>query len=173
MHIFTKHYISIQKVYIAVVMAVFENGYIFHIFVYGSFSFLWAGWPVPKVSWWRENALLDDTWEVSSEHVTSTVVSNTLTIGKLQRSDLNARLTCQAANNNITIPVSTTVMLEMNCKSCKRFSIYFYFFLLEGIFHAVIHTHKEPFHPQKISFSLSFLHTICSSADKDSFDIIQ
>ncbi|CAL8139508.1 unnamed protein product [Orchesella dallaii] len=73
-----------------------------------------GGWPVPKVSWWRENALLDDTWEVSSEHVTSTVVSNTLTIGRLQRNDLNARLTCQAANNNITIPVSTTVTLEMN-----------------------------------------------------------
>jgi len=76
-----------------------------------------TGWPVPRVSWWRENALLDDSWEVSSEHVISTVVSNTLTIDRLQRSDLNARLTCQAANSNISIPVSTTVSLEMSCKS--------------------------------------------------------
>jgi hypothetical protein len=68
------------------------------------------------VSWWRENALLDDSWEISSEHVISTVVSNTLTIDKLLRSDLNARLTCQAANSNISIPVSTTVSLEMSCE---------------------------------------------------------
>ncbi|XP_021945132.2 uncharacterized protein LOC110843474 isoform X2 [Folsomia candida] len=73
-----------------------------------------GGSPLPKVSWWRENALLDDTWEVSSEHVTSTVVSNTLTISRLQRSDLNARLTCQAANSNISVPVSTTVTLDLS-----------------------------------------------------------
>lgn len=82
----------------------------------------YIGWPVPKVSWWRENALLDDSCEVSSEHVISTVVSNTLTLEKLRRSDLHARLTCQASNSNISIPLSTTVSLEMSCESNFLFS---------------------------------------------------
>jgi len=86
------------------------------------------------VSWWRENALLDDSCEVSSEHVISTVVSNTLTLEKLQRSDLHARLTCQASNSNISIPLSTTVSLEMSCESNFLFSpshiLSFFFFVL-------------------------------------------
>ncbi|OXA61210.1 Protein turtle [Folsomia candida] len=81
---------------------------------YATINYTLVSSPLPKVSWWRENALLDDTWEVSSEHVTSTVVSNTLTISRLQRSDLNARLTCQAANSNISVPVSTTVTLDLS-----------------------------------------------------------
>ena len=75
-----------------------------------------TGRPIPKVSWWRENALLDDDYEVSQEHVGATVVTNTLTIQRLDRSDLESRLTCQAANSNISIPVSTTVILDMSCK---------------------------------------------------------
>ena len=82
------------------------------------------GWPTPKLSWWRENALLDDSWEVSSEQHVRTIVSNTLTIEKLQRSDLNARLTCQASNSNISIPISRTVSLDMSCKLFTVFLIY-------------------------------------------------
>ncbi|CAG7826315.1 unnamed protein product, partial [Allacma fusca] len=71
-------------------------------------------WPVPKLSWWRENALLDDDYEVSLEHAGATVVTNTLTMPKLTRADLEARLTCQASNSNISVPVSTTVTLDMS-----------------------------------------------------------
>ncbi|XP_068232123.1 cell adhesion molecule 2-like [Palaemon carinicauda] len=39
---------------------------------------------------------------------------NTLILGPLTRSDLKLLLTCEAANNNITLPISVVVMVEMN-----------------------------------------------------------
>ena len=73
---------------------------------------------MPKLTWWRENSLLDDSYEISTEQQLSStlLVSNTLTVDRLERGDLHARFTCQAANSNISVPVSTTVTLDMSCK---------------------------------------------------------
>ena len=47
-------------------------------------------------------------------------VENELVLNDLKRSDLHTILTCQAANNNISVPVSTSVKLDMNCKFTYR-----------------------------------------------------
>ncbi|GIY75656.1 uncharacterized protein CDAR_560541 [Caerostris darwini] len=71
------------------------------------------GKPRPTVTWWREYSLLDDTYLfIPSDNL----VRNELKIAELKRHDLLAVLTCQASNNNITVPASTAVTLDLNLK---------------------------------------------------------
>jgi hypothetical protein len=63
------------------------------------------------VTWWRDHALLDDSFEALNHKV-----SNDLVVTDLRRSDLHTIFTCQATNNNISVPVSTSVKLDMQCK---------------------------------------------------------
>ena len=76
-------------------------------------SFL-SGRPTPKVTWWRDHALLDDVSEVVDE--VAGKVTNELRLVQLRRTDLHSILTCQASNNNISVPASTSVKLDMHCK---------------------------------------------------------
>lgn len=73
------------------------------------------GKPTPSLTWWRESVLLDDSYEVSGEGV----VRNEIEITSLQRHDLMAVFTCQASNNNVTVPLSKYVTVDMNCKYNK------------------------------------------------------
>ena len=41
---------------------------------------------------------------------------NILMLGPLTRQHLKMLLTCEAANNNLTIPTSVVVMIDMNCE---------------------------------------------------------
>ncbi|KAL1122875.1 hypothetical protein AAG570_003201 [Ranatra chinensis] len=43
-------------------------------------------------------------------------VQNQLVLHNLGRQDLRSQLTCHAANNNRTIPLTATVHVDMNCK---------------------------------------------------------
>ena len=72
--------------------------------------------PFPKVTWWRDHALLDST----DSNQASFKTENELSLKDLKRSDLHSILTCQASNNNISVPVSTSVKLDMNCKYIFR-----------------------------------------------------
>lgn len=45
------------------------------------------------------------------------VARNKLEIEELKRSDFLTVLTCQAANNNVTVAVSRSITLDMNCES--------------------------------------------------------
>ena len=72
-----------------------------------------GGRPQPVVTWWRDHALMDDTFSTLPGGYK---VENELVISDLKRSDLHSILTCQAANNNISVPVSTSVKLDMNCE---------------------------------------------------------
>lgn len=69
-----------------------------------------------RVTWWRDHALLDDSYKRFGDFK----VENELVLHELKREDLHSILTCQASNNNISVPVSTSVKLDMNCKS-RRF----------------------------------------------------
>lgn len=73
----------------------------------GGLCFL--GSPPPAVTWWKETALLDH----HSEQLTDDTVRNVFVIEKLTRNHLNAVFTCQATNNNFTIPLMTTVTVSM------------------------------------------------------------
>ena len=70
------------------------------------------GDPLPKVTWWQSGSLFD-----SSDEVTRTgVIINRMVYKGLKRQDLGKTFTCQAANTNLTIPVSSEVKLIINRK---------------------------------------------------------
>lgn len=71
-----------------------------------------GGKPQPQVTWWRDHALLDDSYH----SVGGYKVENELVLRDLDRSDLDSIITCQAANNNISVPISTSVKLDMSCE---------------------------------------------------------
>lgn len=81
------------------------------------FTFL-SGKPPPAVTWWKDSILLDDSYQAHNH-----VVRNELVIDSLDRSDLHSAYTCQASNNNISVPAVNAVTVDMNCKYI--FSIYF------------------------------------------------
>ncbi|XP_064469303.1 neural cell adhesion molecule 1-like isoform X2 [Ornithodoros turicata] len=71
------------------------------------------GKPRPAVTWWKDYTLLDESYFFSPD---GSLVKNKLEISALTRNDLLAILTCQAANNNITVPASSSVTLDLNLK---------------------------------------------------------
>ena len=70
-----------------------------------------AGNPSPRLTWWREHALIDDSYEV----VNGATV-NALRIPAVRNTDLNAVFVCQAVNNNMSFPVATSLRMDISCK---------------------------------------------------------
>ncbi|XP_058116019.1 nephrin [Anopheles ziemanni] len=71
-----------------------------------------GGRPLPKVQWWYENKVINNTSVVLSDKR----VKNTLVLHRLERKHLKSVFTCQAANNNVTNPISASVTLDMNLR---------------------------------------------------------
>lgn len=80
-----------------------------------------GGDPTPTVTWWRETVLLDDIPDPVTTPSGTVVVRNQLVIPALQRHHLMAVLTCQASNNNISLPATASVTVDINCKFPIRF----------------------------------------------------
>ena len=71
-----------------------------------------AGEPLPRVLWYMDDQLVDDTFQQTFEGT----VKNGLTIRKLTRKHTLSKMRCLASNNNITQPVESSVTLKMLCK---------------------------------------------------------
>ncbi|RWS17015.1 protein turtle B-like protein [Dinothrombium tinctorium] len=71
-----------------------------------------GGKPRPSLTWWRDYQILDDTFEYGEKDLTR----NQLTISSLARHHLLSIFTCQAINNNVTVPLSTTITIDLNLK---------------------------------------------------------
>jgi len=68
-----------------------------------------GGRPSPSVTWWRDHHLVDEDFSTDTQYK----VSNQMTIKNIQRADLHSIFTCQASNNNVSVPVSTSVKLDI------------------------------------------------------------
>lgn len=73
-----------------------------------------GGDPLPRLSWWRGKSLIDPMMENVDR--TNGIVRNTLSLQNLQRTNQGEKITCKAANTNLTSPQSATVAINMVCK---------------------------------------------------------
>ncbi|XP_053205304.1 uncharacterized protein LOC128389701 isoform X2 [Panonychus citri] len=71
-----------------------------------------GGKPRPSLTWWRDDNIIDDSFDYNDKDVTS----NQLMITSLARHYLLSIFTCQAINNNITLPSTTSITLDLNMK---------------------------------------------------------
>ncbi|CRL06332.1 CLUMA_CG019078, isoform A [Clunio marinus] len=68
-----------------------------------------GGVPAPRVTWFKEHALIDDSFQ----ELPNGTVRNVLTLPRITRSDLESTYTCQASNGHILPPLSNKVILDM------------------------------------------------------------
>ncbi|OAD53073.1 hypothetical protein WN48_10841 [Eufriesea mexicana] len=73
---------------------------------------VYGGKPAPTVSWHRNDRLISN----KTLTVRSGVTRSELVIKNLGRDDVRSMLTCNATNNNRSIPLSSSVHVDMNCK---------------------------------------------------------
>ncbi|XP_071530325.1 B-cell receptor CD22-like isoform X2 [Panulirus ornatus] len=67
------------------------------------------GTPLPNVTWWKEDRLLDGVWEIAGPGV----VQNSLVVERLTRRWHNTTLTCVADNTRLANPISVSVVVKM------------------------------------------------------------
>nr|CAD7586356.1 unnamed protein product [Timema genevievae] len=71
-----------------------------------------GGRPRPRVTWFLENTVVDDSYESRPDGITV----NHLTFPNIGRQHLHARLVCQAVNTHLANPTSKVVVLDINLK---------------------------------------------------------
>ncbi|XP_069683124.1 neural cell adhesion molecule 2 [Periplaneta americana] len=71
-----------------------------------------GGRPRPRVTWFLENTIIDDSYT----HEANDITTNHLSFPNIGRQHLNARLICQASNTNLTHAQSEVVVLDVNLK---------------------------------------------------------
>ncbi|XP_037787419.1 hemicentin-1-like [Penaeus monodon] len=65
--------------------------------------------PLPNVTWWRGERVLDGGWEVAGPGL----VRNTLVIDRITRDWHNSTLTCTASNTHLASPAVASVVVHM------------------------------------------------------------
>ncbi|XP_076325207.1 nephrin-like isoform X2 [Tachypleus tridentatus] len=71
-----------------------------------------SGKPIPSLTWWKDSELIDDSYEVTPQQITF----NQLHVHALHRNDLMSVFTCEASNNNMSLPMTDYVKIDMNLK---------------------------------------------------------
>ncbi|XP_058796760.1 hemicentin-1-like isoform X2 [Phymastichus coffea] len=71
-----------------------------------------GGSPPPKVTWYRDGKLTDDTYKREYDEI----AVNRLDVHRVTRDLLSAQYVCQASNTDLIEPVSTDIMLNVNLK---------------------------------------------------------
>jgi len=71
------------------------------------------------VTWWLDGALYDSSDEITRHGV----IVNRMHYKNLQPSDLGKRFLCQAANTNLTVPISREVKVVLN----RKFNLFAYY----------------------------------------------
>ncbi|XP_064469488.1 hemicentin-2-like [Ornithodoros turicata] len=80
-----------------------------------------GGRPRPRLSWWRDGELVQSSPSASTSSGDGVV--SRIRFGPLTRADLLTKVTCQAQNNNVSEPLSTTVVLDLNLAPTSVFII--------------------------------------------------
>ncbi|KAH8402332.1 hypothetical protein KR009_011424, partial [Drosophila setifemur] len=73
-----------------------------------------GGRPQPRVTWLHGNTVYKDS--SVGESLSERRVGNVLSLPKLERRNLHMQLTCRAENNNLTTPIISSVVLDMNLR---------------------------------------------------------
>jgi len=71
-----------------------------------------AGRPQPRVTWLHGNTVYKDA--SVGQSLSERRVANVLSLQRLERRNLHMQLTCRAENNNLTTPIISSVVLDMN-----------------------------------------------------------
>ena len=80
-----------------------------------------GGVPPPRVTWYLENNLLDDTYKREISDITV----NPLNVTRVSREFLRARLICRASNTHLVPPITTEIILDVNREYGQRIVIGF------------------------------------------------
>ncbi|XP_070069738.1 uncharacterized protein side-VIII isoform X1 [Drosophila takahashii] len=73
-----------------------------------------GGRPQPRVTWLHGNTVYKDS--SVGQALSERRVANVLSLQRLERRNLHMQLTCRAENNNLTTPIISSVVLDMNLR---------------------------------------------------------
>ncbi|XP_043947972.1 nephrin isoform X6 [Drosophila biarmipes] len=73
-----------------------------------------GGRPQPRVTWLHGNTVYKDA--SVGQSLSERRVGNVLSLQRLERRNLHMQLTCRAENNNLTTPIISSVVLDMNLR---------------------------------------------------------
>ncbi|XP_026836682.1 uncharacterized protein LOC6547590 [Drosophila erecta] len=73
-----------------------------------------GGRPQPRVTWLHGNTVYKNA--SVGQPLSERRVGNTLSLPRLERRNLHMQLTCRAENNNLTTPIISSVVLDMNLR---------------------------------------------------------
>ncbi|GIY64208.1 uncharacterized protein CDAR_12392 [Caerostris darwini] len=89
---------------------------------------------LPALRWWRDDVVLDDFYIVTEQNFSR----NKLYLEILKRTDFMVNLTCSVIDNNITDPIASSVIIDMNLKPTEVLITSLYHPLTEGYPHELI-----------------------------------